>query len=581
MRYRLHLLAALPALLISACTDHPIQPVQPDPMTMFSTEASRMGSTPSRTEDGTPWLAMSDAELWDYIASHDSTVVVGLKPPGAARGIWRGQFLITPAGRNAARERVQQVSGVTILQESASLPALEVKVRSLHALALLRALPVTDYVEPAVIEMTFASTKGCEYPHWSGSVGTTFAGDLMPPHYTRHAVQINQAWNRASGDGVVVSITDTGVSYYQHNLTDYFATVHSSGRWSGYESTIPGGGGTPPAWHDLCGHGTRMAGSAVAPMNGNNIAGVAWRSNLLSVRFTNNVIMPRTIATANAIQIAAAHVPIGAAADHRRIVTMAWGSESSYSHVKDQIEWRYHLNGTLFVGASGTSTWGISHVVGVVFPASMPEVIAVSAVNLHYQSSSEIHYGPQVELSFFLDQVTTGFVTPDLVQLGGSSGATAIVSGIAALVWSRYPQASRDWVRQRLRWAGHNYPYHNNTVGYGVPNAMKAVGGMYDTSVNGCVGQTDCTQDLWISGCTNEQLTAHPMGGDGPFTYTWTDGSTSSSTTKTMCANPGSVQYYSIGNTVTDTSDGTSVSKQLTFRVIDMWNPPCGGEWIC
>jgi hypothetical protein len=81
-------------------------------------------------------------------------VVVGLKAPGIARGIWRGQFLIIPAGRNAARERVQQVSGVTILQESASLPALEVKIRSLQALSALRALPVIDYVEPAVMEIS-------------------------------------------------------------------------------------------------------------------------------------------------------------------------------------------------------------------------------------------------------------------------------------------------------------------------------------------------------------------------------------------------------------------------------------------
>jgi hypothetical protein len=68
MRHRLHLLAVLPALLIAGCSENPIQPVQPDPITLYSAEVGAMGSTPSRTEDGTRWLAMSDAELWNYIA---------------------------------------------------------------------------------------------------------------------------------------------------------------------------------------------------------------------------------------------------------------------------------------------------------------------------------------------------------------------------------------------------------------------------------------------------------------------------------------------------------------------------------
>jgi hypothetical protein len=312
--------------------------------------------------------------------------------------------------------------------------------------------------------------------------------------------------------------------------------------------------------------------------------GAAWKANAVSVRQGNGVSTSAGINSANAASAVVMAVEnrfyYPQWVNQRRIVSMAWGAVSNHSNVEDAIRYTHGL-GALHIAASGTSGWYLPGVVGVVFPARMEQVIAVSAVNPDGSQASGIHYGSQVELSAYIDQLGTGQFTTQTRTVAGSSAATAAMAGIAALVWTQYPNESNQQIRQRLRAAGHIFPSRNDVHGYGIVNAMKAVGGMYDTSVNGCVGQTDCTQDLWISGCTTEQITAHPMGGDGPFAYTWTNGSTNSSTTMTMCANPGTVQYYSLGNTVTDTSDGTSVSKQLTFRVIDMWNPPCGGEWIC
>jgi serine protease len=448
------ILWCLPILLIlvTACGETRHQPTAPEAAALSASPRS-MQMVPPRQE--TTWSKMSPEELWDHVAAFDTSVVIGLKAPGASRGIWRGQVLLDVSERSAARSAVHAVAGLTPTAEMDTLPVLDVRVASPQAIAVLRELPVVDYVEPGVMDIRHSSTKGCEYPAWTGTADTTAWGDLLPPHFTRADVQIDRAWNRSQGGDVVVGVMDTGVSYYQNHLHGWFDTGQSSGRWYTLESVLPGDG-SHAAWHDQCGHGTRVTGAAVGPMNGDNMVGAAWKSDLVGVRMTDDVIMPKTTATAEAISVAASYVPPGQTPHNRRVVIMAWGHKDSYSTVADQIEWRYHQNGALFVAASGTSGWFTSWI-GVVFPARMNEVIAVSAVKSNYSRSSSIHYGSEVELTFLLDELTMGFVSPDLAEVSGSSGATAVVGGIAALVWAQYPSAGRDWIRNRLRWSGHNY----------------------------------------------------------------------------------------------------------------------------
>jgi hypothetical protein len=52
----------------------------------------------------------------------------------------------------------------------------------------------------------------------------------MPPHYQRADVQIDLAWNRSQGAGVVLGLTDTGISDQQQHLLSRFADGHCGGR---------------------------------------------------------------------------------------------------------------------------------------------------------------------------------------------------------------------------------------------------------------------------------------------------------------------------------------------------------------
>jgi subtilisin family serine protease len=58
--------------------------------------------------------------------------------------------------------------------------------------------------------------------------------------------------------------------------------------------------------------------------------------------------------------------------------------------------------------------------------------------------------------------------------VGGSSVATATASGIAALVWSRFPNYSREQLVNKLTVTSTGYPNKSSSYGWGKLNADAA-----------------------------------------------------------------------------------------------------------
>ncbi|HRD42695.1 MAG TPA: S8 family serine peptidase, partial [Ferruginibacter sp.] len=58
--------------------------------------------------------------------------------------------------------------------------------------------------------------------------------------------------------------------------------------------------------------------------------------------------------------------------------------------------------------------------------------------------------------------------------VGGSSVSTATMSGMAALVWSRFPSYTRDQVLNKLIQSSSNYPNKSSSLGWGNVNAYLA-----------------------------------------------------------------------------------------------------------
>jgi subtilisin family serine protease len=280
------------------------------------------------------------------------------------------------------------------------------------------------------------------------------------------AMNIPAAWSYSSGSGIKIGLIDTGISSGQGQFVSTFTSGQSSGRTLSLLRIS-----SQASAYDECGHGTRMAGIIAAPWDGQNVGGIAYRSSLVSVRHASGVATVSSSDAAASVRLANQN---GA-----QVIVMAWESLNWLWQVSDEIEYWHYSRQVLFFGAAGTSgCWDGILDSNVIFPADMPEVVAVTGVT--YPGGGVpcgIHHGSDVELTSYLDVPSTGQYTADIVSMGGSSNATAVAGGIAALVWSYNPGMTRDQLRARLQQTAQYYPSRNSEEGYGLMNAVKAVRG--------------------------------------------------------------------------------------------------------
>jgi subtilisin family serine protease len=490
---------------------------------------------------------LPDAALWTLVDAADGHVTIGLKAPGAARGVYKGRILMDRTRWREAKAAVQAQPGVTVLASDTLLPTLRVRIEDATVLGAVRRLSVVDYVEPAIVPSGLGSIwasdgfLGCDQDNWTGTK-TYLNGDMLPETFT--GMQLPDAWARSNGSGITIGLTDTGIFSEQSEFTSSFASGESAGRWIELHGVAGYGR------YDDCGHGTRMAGVIAAPKNGQHVVGVAWGANLVSARQANGVADVDAYNARDAIRLVANR---GA-----KIVVMAWQSINWMWAVSDEIDFWYYNSSVMFFGAAGTSPCGLVDDNDVIFPAEMDEVVAVTGVV--YPDGyvpCGVHRGPEVDLAAYISQPTTGRYTSDIWGVGGSSNATGVVAGVAALVWSQNPTWSRDQVRNRLYISGRYHVRGSTETGHGLINAFCAVGGFCDVVLQGA-GAVNSAYT------TSETYTAKPYVGSGSFSYQWSTGETTQSIIVPIDTGTSS---FSLSVSVTELSSGTTLSSSKIVEV--------------
>jgi Subtilase family len=505
----------------------------------------------------------SDAELFALGAETDTVFSVGIKQPGTARGIYRGRRQINAAQQRAFIAVMGNHSSTRVLETAGRLPMVRVHLSDVSGLARIRKLPFVDYVEPRQVRGATRFMSGCEnnfepndkptaYGTAYGTIATSFIWS-----------KLDQAWSITNGSGVKIGLTDSGV--YPGNTE--FVNFTSGA------SAVPGRAYTETSLLSgsvQCNHGTRMAAVQAAPNNGVGVTGAAWGAALHSVRSVNSAW---TVTGWDAWAGIADASDAGA-----KVISMAWGGAFWSWSVADEIDFGFYERDIVFIGAAGTSgtflpqNW-------VAFPAMMPEVLAVSSTRPNGTRDAESHYGPELDVTAYGDVPTTDQSGAGLSGLGRSSGATAVVTGVAALVRSRFPFLNAPDVYARIKsYAGSTCGIHT-TFGP-VVNALPAVGSFCDELPIAGPGS------VWFESSTDapQTLPLHaPSLMGNPAGFQWSDGSTVQSRSFTVEPGaPGSVELrYAPWVTVTDLLSGHARSFVHSFEVhTGPFGPGnCGGNW--
>ncbi|HEX6220953.1 MAG TPA: S8 family serine peptidase [Acidimicrobiia bacterium] len=393
-------------------------------------------------------------------------------------------------------------------------------------------LQTTDGVETASID-PIVQLDPMSSPVPLGHVPSLGVNDPLA-EYQWHlpAIQTQFAWGDSSGTGVVVAVVDTGISRGGEDLDCHsFVDPYNA---------ITGAPGLS-AVDDDHGHGTHVAGTvAQCTNNGVGVAGVAFDGSLMPVKVLNSSGMGFISDIAVGIDWARAH-----GAD---VINLSLGCFGCSNPMIDEAIDAAIADGVVIVAAAGN---GGSN--SIFYPASHPDVIGVGATDYSNTRAPYSNRGQALDLvapGGDLDQDANGDGYPDGVLqetfdasevwdyyfMGGTSMATAHVSGAVALLLERFPEVDCVAVKDVLAETAFDLgpSGHDTSYGHGLVQIHEAL--TRDTARPTWPSMAelvvdrfaDATLDVsWIEATDNWAVTGYLLRVDGE---TWTSQSGRQST---------------------------------------------------
>lgn len=281
-------------------------------------------------------------------------------------------------------------------------------------------------------------------------------------------MQAYEAWAIEQGDpNVVIGIVDTGVNYLHndiknniaYNLADPINGVDDDGDGfvDNYQGWDLANNDNDPNVSPSATHGANVAGIAAATVNnGLGGAGIAFNSKILPIKASLD-------GTSGAL--VKGYQGIAYAADHGcRVINLSWGGTGSYSPLdQDAINYAAINKDVLLVAAAGNTDEEADYypaaydnvlsviAMDTVFSASANKYIDVRANFTHWTCCFKATYARSVDIGAQGMNLYTTNTGNTYIRQDGSSAATPVVAGAAAIVRSHFPNISALQAAELLR----------------------------------------------------------------------------------------------------------------------------------
>ncbi len=299
-------------------------------------------------------------------------------------------------------------------------------------------------------------------------------------------IKAHEAWDIEKSDtSMIIGIVDTGVNMnhedlqniaYNHNDPINGVDDDADGYIDNYygwdvadEDNDPTADGHP--------HGTPVTGmSSAATNNGIGMAGVGFNARYLPVK----------IAETSSQKLTKDYEGVKYAADHgAKVINLSWGAAGNYSQYgQDIINYAVLEKDAVVVAAAGNTNEELDF-----YPASYENVLSVGATDINDNKASWATYSYYIDIMAPGDNVYTTKNNGSYEITTGSSFASPLVAGAAALVRSRFPELNAIQVMEQLRVTSDNiYPVGENMtyegkLGKGRLNIQRALSDILTPSV--------------------------------------------------------------------------------------------------
>src|SRR5687767_112931 len=264
------------------------------------------------------------------------------------------------------------------------------------------------------------------------------------------------AWATTTGNkDVVVAVLDSGVDYTHEdlapnmwkrpvNIAPYhdaeLGSVNDEDGFNAIENE------SDPM--DQNGHGTHCAG-IIGAEGGNNlgITGVNWKVRIMPLKFMNAGGYGTTKDAIEAINYVIDRKKKGV---NVKVISASWGSTMRSSALEDVIKKAYEA-GILFVAAAGNASTNNDRRPHYPSSYNVGNVISVAALDRHDQLASFSNWGEKhVAIAAPGVDILSTWLGNEYEEKSGTSMATPMVAGVAALVAANEPKLSVDELRKRI-----------------------------------------------------------------------------------------------------------------------------------
>ncbi len=349
-------------------------------------------------------------------------------------------------------------------------------------------LKYSSPMNPKFLAQKISKLKGVEWaePYYLDQIMYTPNDPDFSVQWHLAKIQAELAWDINKGDSsIIVAINDTGVDWDHPDLAANIWTNSNEIPDNGIDDDNNGfiddirgwdfGGinGTPDnnPMEDRSDHGTHVAGlvSAVTD-NGIGIASIGFNTTIMPVKTSRDDVRDNN---GNALISNGYDGIIYAVDNGAKVINCSWGSYSYSTAAQMVIDYAVD-HGVLLVGAAGNE-----NLPEVIYPGGYNGALSVGATTSTDTKASFSNYGKYVEVMAPGHGLWATWQNDTYASLSGTSMASPVVAGIAALVYSQFPSYNPLQVAEQIRATCDNIDSVNSSrvglLGSGRVNAYKAL----------------------------------------------------------------------------------------------------------